>query len=64
LPRLTASEAENLPPQASFVLLRAEASHRIYGKEDGRIVVPFHAGLTLHPRIVKSVLEAVENSVK
>jgi predicted RNA binding protein YcfA (HicA-like mRNA interferase family) len=64
LPRLTASEAENLLLQAGFVLLRAKGSHRIYGKEDGRIVVPFHAGRTLHPKIVRSVLEAVENSVK
>jgi predicted RNA binding protein YcfA (HicA-like mRNA interferase family) len=29
-------------------------------KERRRIIVPFHSGKTLHPKIVKQVLEAVE----
>jgi predicted RNA binding protein YcfA (HicA-like mRNA interferase family) len=50
--------------RAGFVLLRAKGSHRIYGKDDDRIVVPFHPGRTLHPKIVKSVIEATEASVE
>jgi predicted RNA binding protein YcfA (HicA-like mRNA interferase family) len=62
LPRLTASEAEDLLLRAGFVLLRGKGSHRIYGRDDTRIVVPFHPGKTLHPKIVKSVIEAAETS--
>ncbi|NWG14001.1 MAG: type II toxin-antitoxin system HicA family toxin [Acidobacteria bacterium] len=60
LPRLTASDAEVRLFQAGFVLLRTKGSHRIYGKGESRIVVPFHSGRMLHPKIVKSVLEATE----
>ena len=58
LPHLTASEAEDRLQRAGFVYLRAKDSHRIYGKGDTRVVVPFHPGRVLHPKIVKSVLEA------
>lgn len=60
LPRLTASEAENLILKAGFQLLRTEGSHRIYGKEKRRVVIPFHSGKTLHPKIVKQVMKAIE----
>jgi predicted RNA binding protein YcfA (HicA-like mRNA interferase family) len=60
LPRLTAPEAESILFKAGFVLLRTEGSHRIYLKEGKRIVVPFHTGRILHPKIVKQILKCVE----
>jgi predicted RNA binding protein YcfA (HicA-like mRNA interferase family) len=60
LPRLTAQDAENLLFNAGFQLMRSKGSHRIYFKEGIRVVVPFHSGKTLHPKIVKQVLEAIE----
>jgi predicted RNA binding protein YcfA (HicA-like mRNA interferase family) len=60
LPRLTESEAERLVLKAGFQLLRTEGSHRIYGKENIRIVIPFHAGKTLHPKIVKQIIRAIQ----
>jgi predicted RNA binding protein YcfA (HicA-like mRNA interferase family) len=60
LQRLTAKESEALLLQAGFVLLRIKGSHHIYKKEETRIVVPFHSGKTLHPKIVKQILEAIE----
>lgn len=59
-PRLTASEAEALVLKAGFQLLRSEGSHRIYGKDRLRVVIPFHAGKVLHPKIVKQVLKAIQ----
>jgi predicted RNA binding protein YcfA (HicA-like mRNA interferase family) len=59
LPRLTASEAEAKLLAAGFVLLRSKGSHRIYFRAGQRIVVPFHAGKMLHPKIVREVIEAV-----
>jgi len=59
LPRLTAQEAENLLLRHGFELLRSKGSHRIYGRAAVRVVVPFHAGKLLHPKIVKQVQDAV-----
>jgi len=62
LPRWTAPEAEKALLAAGFVLLRSKGSHRIYAKGARRVVVPFHAGTVLHPKIVKQVLEAIEET--
>jgi predicted RNA binding protein YcfA (HicA-like mRNA interferase family) len=61
-PRLTASEAETLLLQSGFQHLRSKGSHRIYGKGDLRVTVPFHSGRVLHPKIVKQVIEMIEES--
>jgi predicted RNA binding protein YcfA (HicA-like mRNA interferase family) len=59
-PRLTAYEAETLVLKAGFQLLRSEGSHRIYGKDRLRVVIPFHSGKILHPKIIKQVLKAIQ----
>ena len=60
IPRLTASEAEKLLLRAGFFLLRSKGSHRIYGKGNKRFVLPFHRGKVLHPKIVKQLMEIIE----
>jgi predicted RNA binding protein YcfA (HicA-like mRNA interferase family) len=62
LPRLTASEAEKLLLKAGFQLIRSKGSHRIYFKNNVRMVIPFHAGHILHPKIVKQLEQAVEKA--
>jgi predicted RNA binding protein YcfA (HicA-like mRNA interferase family) len=62
VPRLTASDAEAALLKAGFVWLRSKGSHRIYANGGRRVVVPFHGGATLHPKIVKQVLEAIEDA--
>jgi predicted RNA binding protein YcfA (HicA-like mRNA interferase family) len=62
LQRLTAAEAEALLLKAGFAWLRSKGSHRIYARGFRRVVVPFHGGTTLHPKIVKQVLEAIEEA--
>ena len=59
LPRITAAEAEAMLLRAGFVWLRTKGSHRIYQAGGRRIVVPFHAGVTLHPKTAKEVLDAI-----
>ena len=56
LPRLTAAEAEQMLLRAGFAHVRSRGSHRFYLRDATRIVLPFHAGETLHPKIVKQVL--------
>lgn len=60
-PRLTAQEVEKLLLNANFVLLRSKGSHRVYSKGDRRVVVPFHAGKILHPKIVRQVMNALDS---
>jgi predicted RNA binding protein YcfA (HicA-like mRNA interferase family) len=62
LPRLTAADAEAMLLRAGFAWLRSKGSHRIYEKASRRIVVPFHSGVTLHPKVVKQILEAIEET--
>ncbi len=59
-PRLKAIEAEKMLLEKGFKLIRTKGSHRIYLKGDRRIVIPFHSGKILHPKIVKQVLKAIE----
>ena len=58
--RLTSQEAEALLFKAGFEKIRSKGSHRIYMKEKRRIIIPFHRGKTLHPKIVKQVLDCIE----
>jgi predicted RNA binding protein YcfA (HicA-like mRNA interferase family) len=44
---------------AGFSHLRSKGSHRIYVMNKIRIVLPFHSGQVLHPKIVKEVLTAI-----
>jgi len=61
LPRLKAQEAEKLLFKAGFKMVRSEGSHRIYRKGDRRIIVPFHTGKILHPKVVKQVLKSIND---
>ncbi len=36
-------------------LLRTKGSHKIYFKAGRRMVIPFHSGKTLHPKIIKQL---------
>ena len=57
-PRMTAADAERALVRAGFSLLRTKGGHHIYGKGPARVTVPVHAGRTLHPKIVRQVLDA------
>ena len=61
-PKLTAREAETLLLQRGFVLVRQNGSHRIYKKEGLRMVVPYHAGKVLHPKIIKDLFNVLERA--
>jgi predicted RNA binding protein YcfA (HicA-like mRNA interferase family) len=43
---------------AGFLFLRSKGSHRIYIKGNSRVIVPYHSGKILHPKIVRQVIEA------
>jgi predicted RNA binding protein YcfA (HicA-like mRNA interferase family) len=64
LDRLTAKEAEKLLVASGFNLLRQKGSHRIYMKNQRRVVLPFHSKKILHPKIVKQVYAAIEKMSK
>ncbi len=61
LPRITAKEAEKLLLNAGFIEMRSKGSHRIYFRENVRVVIPFHSGKILHPKTVQQVFTAIES---
>lgn len=57
LPRVTADEVIRVLERAGFFLARQSGSHKIYkNKEGGRVTLPYHAGRTLHPKVLQSIL--------
>jgi len=62
IPFLKAQEAERMLLKAGFELLRSRGSHRIYAFEKIKVVVPFHAGKELHPKVIKGILEAINKA--
>ena len=61
LPRLTAKEIIRVLEQRGFALIRPSGSHRIYKNPAGkRVTVPVHAGKTLHPKVLQSILRDIE----
>ena len=57
---MTAKEAESLLFKAGFNLVRQKGSHRIYKKNNLRIVIPFHSEKELHPKIVKEIKQLLK----
>jgi len=62
LPRWTAADAERALLRAGLSHLRSKGSHRIYGRGNLRITVPFHGGTALHPKIIRQVVEIIEEA--
>lgn len=58
--RLTPEEGERILLKKGFELVRSKGSHRIYRKGNKRIVIPFHKGKTLHPKIIKQLFKIIE----
>lgn len=57
LPRVTADEVIRVLEQAGFFLARQSGSHKIYKNKEGRrVTLPHHAGRTLHPKVLQSIL--------
>ncbi|MCX6641042.1 MAG: type II toxin-antitoxin system HicA family toxin [bacterium] len=59
---ITANQAEKLLLKEGFLLIRSRGSHRIYKKSAVRVVIPFHSGRNLHPKVVKQLMKSIEES--
>lgn len=58
LPRITAAQVVRVLEKQGFTLVRQSGSHKIYKNSEGkRVTVPFHAGKTLHPKLLSSILD-------
>ncbi|MCH7579945.1 MAG: type II toxin-antitoxin system HicA family toxin [Chloroflexi bacterium] len=57
LPRVTSAEMARAVERLGFRISRQSESHRIYRSDEGRrVTLPFHAGKTLHPKLLASIL--------
>jgi len=65
LPRVTADEVIRALERAGFFLTRQSGSHKIYKNVEGkRVTIPYHAGKTLHPRVLQSILRDADLTVE
>lgn len=66
LPRITGKEAVKALLRAGLSHIRTRGSHfYLYHKEKDRLVsVPVHAGKTLAPKTLKSILNQIELTVE
>ena len=65
LPRVTAQEVIRVLERIGFRCVRQSGSHRIYRDARGRrVTVPYHAGKTLHPKVLKSILRDADLTVE
>ena len=63
LPRVTAQEIIRILERNGFTLARQSGSHKIFKNKIGkRVTVPFHSGKTLHPKVLKSIIEDADIS--
>lgn len=65
LPRVTARDIIRVLERRGFVLARSSGSHHIYRSAAGkRATVPVHAGKTLHPKVLESILRDADMSAE
>jgi predicted RNA binding protein YcfA (HicA-like mRNA interferase family) len=58
LPRVTAGEAQRVLEHSGFEVVRQRGSHRILRDALGhRVILPYHAEKTLHPKILEAIIE-------
>ncbi|MBU2600767.1 MAG: type II toxin-antitoxin system HicA family toxin [Actinobacteria bacterium] len=56
-PRVTAAQAMQVLQSHGFEVVRQKGSHAIMRNEAGRrVTVPVHAGRTLHPKVLASIM--------
>jgi len=65
LPRVTATEVIKALERAGFFLARQSGSHKIYKNEEGkRVTVPYHAGKTIHPKVLQNIFRDADLTVE
>jgi len=58
IPRITADKIIRILQKHGFSQVRQSGSHKIFRNSEGtRVTIPFHSGVILHPKIVKSILD-------
>ena len=65
LPRVTADEVIKELERAGFALARRSGSRKMYkNKEEKRVTIRYHAGRTIHPKLLKSILRDADLAVE
>jgi len=55
----------NALERAGFPLARQTGSHKIYKNKEGRrVTIPYRAGRTIHPKLIRSILRDADLTVE
>ena len=64
-PRVTAKRMIKALGKLGFVFSRQSGSHKIYkNSENKRVTVPLHSKQTLHPKVLRSILDDADIMVE
>ena len=64
LPRITPKKIIKVLKKIGFEEVRQSGSHKIFKNAGGtRITVPFHSGKTLHPKLLKSIMNDADLTI-
>jgi len=64
LPRVSYEKVIKVVEKLGFSLVRQSGSHKIYKNDEGiRITVPCHSGRTLHPKVLRNIIQDLGISV-
>lgn len=65
IPRITAKQIIAALERVGFICVRQSGSHKIFRNSLGkRATIPSHASKILHPKVLKSILDDAELSLK
>lgn len=65
LPRVTAKQLIKVVESIGFQLVHQSGSHMVFrNNEAKRIVIPYHTGKNLHPKIVSSIIKDIDLSIE
>ncbi|MCC7572369.1 MAG: type II toxin-antitoxin system HicA family toxin [Candidatus Methanofastidiosum sp.] len=65
LPRVSPDKIIKALIKLGFSEVRQSGSHKIFKNESGiRITVPYHSGKTIHPKVLREILNSLEITIE
>jgi len=65
LPRISPDKIIKALVKLGFSEVRQSGSHKIFKNESGiRITVPYHSGKTIHPKVLREILNSLEITIE
>ena len=65
LPRISPDKVIKALEKLGFSQVRQSGSHKIFKNKEGtRITIPYHSGKSLHPKVLREIINSVDISLE